>query len=203
MEGEAVRVCDWCVREDLKMRMRLETGDMGFVLLQRLESLREERKRQEIEGKSKESAILTVQKTANQRIISGQQKLEELEQGLIRETDQYDRKKNIVKELKAGLAASKEAEQMAKSRLDQLQAKLASLREEIRTNKLDCEQILESTDHSVAQLRGRISKTEGQRTLCQNCKAKITETNRPAERMASLETITLKRPPEGCACVLS
>jgi len=187
------------------MKMRLETGDIGFVLLQKLEQLQDERKRQEIERKTKETAILSVQKTANHRITSTQQKLEELDQELTRETDQLTRKKNIVKELKAGLRASREAEEMTKTRLSQLQGKCSALQEEIQANKQDCEQMLETTDHRVVQSQGTIGKSEAQRLLCQSCRNRAGTVGRPAERVASLETFSLKRQEEGCGkgCVLT
>lgn len=205
VKGETVRVCDRCVREELKMKMRLETGDIGFVLLQKLEQLQDERKRQEIERKTKETAILSVQKTANHRITSTQQKLEELDQELTRETDQLTRKKNIVKELKAGLRASREAEEMTKTRLSQLQGKCSALQEEIQANKQDCEQMLETTDHRVAQSQGTIGKSEAQRLLCQSCRSRAGTVGRPVERVASLETFSLKRQEESCGkgCVLT
>lgn len=205
VEGELVRVCDKCIREELQMKMRLETGDVGFVLLQRLEKLRDDRKRQEIEGKSKETAIVSVQKNANHRIISSQQKLEELSQDLSRESDQLARKKNIVKELKAGLRASREAEEMVRSRLSQLQAQRSSLQEEILENRQECEQILTTTDHYVREIQGNVSKSEAQRALCVECRGRIGTAGRTTERMASLETVTVKRMQGGCvqSCVLA
>lgn len=200
------RVCDRCMKERLTMRMKRETGDVGFEVMQRLERLKEEKRRKVHEGNNKEQAILGVQKAANQRVVSSQQKLEDLELELTRETDQRHRKEKIVKELKAGLKASKEAEHLAKTRLAQVQSQLDALKEEIRVNNLECEQILTTTDHRVAERKACISSQEAWHILCSSCRSQLSSATLPtvAERMASFETLAPPQSSGGCAqsCLL-